>query len=65
VFCIRAFRTQAQPKEGVMSGFIEFSEIVGAILAALGLALGLEWVGLYGLTSLMPVRRDHPRDGRP
>ena len=48
-----------------MSSFIEFSEIVGAILAALGLALGLEWVGLYGLTSLMPARRHHPRDGRP
>ena len=48
-----------------MNGFMEFSEIVGAILAALALALGLEWVGLYGLTSLMPVRRHHPRDGRP
>ncbi|MBZ5693734.1 MAG: hypothetical protein LAN36_00080 [Acidobacteriia bacterium] len=48
-----------------MSSFIEFAEIAGAIIAALGLALGLEWVGLYGLTSLMPVRHHHSHDGRP
>jgi hypothetical protein len=47
-----------------MNNFIGFAEVAGAIIAALGLALGLEWVGLYGLTSLMPVRRDHSRDGR-
>jgi hypothetical protein len=47
-----------------MDSLIGFAEIAGAIIAALGLALGLEWVGLYGLTSLMPVRRDHSRDGR-
>jgi len=46
-----------------MNGFIGFAEIAGAIIAALGLALGLEWVGLYGLTSLMPGRRQPPRDG--
>jgi hypothetical protein len=45
-----------------MDSFIGFAEVAGAIIAALGLALGLEWVGLYGLTSLMPIRRDHPRD---
>jgi hypothetical protein len=45
-----------------MSGFIEFAEVTGAILAALALALGLEWVGLYGLTSLMPVRRGERPD---
>jgi hypothetical protein len=45
-----------------MNNFIAFAEVAGAIIAALGLALGLEWVGLYGLTSLMPVRRDHSRD---
>lgn len=45
-----------------MDSFIGFAEIAGVIIAALGLALGLEWVGLYGLTSLMPVRRDHSRD---
>jgi hypothetical protein len=47
-----------------MNNFIGFAEVAGAIIAALGLALGLEWVGLYGLTSLMPVRRDHSRDAR-
>jgi len=47
-----------------MNNFIGFAEVAGAIIAALGLALGLEWVGLYGLTSLMPVRRDHSRDSR-
>jgi hypothetical protein len=46
-----------------MDSFIGFAEVAGAIIAALGLALGLEWVGLYGLTSLMPVRRDHSRNG--
>jgi hypothetical protein len=47
-----------------MDTFVGFAEVAGVIIAALGLALGLEWVGLYGLTSLMPVRRDHTRDGR-
>ncbi len=47
-----------------MDTFIGFAEVAGIIIAALGLALGLEWVGLYGLTSLMPVRRDHTRVGR-
>ncbi len=46
-----------------MDSFIGFAEIAGVIIAALGLALGLEWVGLYGLTSLMPVRRDDSHDG--
>ena len=47
-----------------MDNFIGFAEIAGVILAALGLALGLEWVGLYGLTSLMPMRRTDRRDGQ-
>jgi hypothetical protein len=46
-----------------MENFIGFAEVLGAIIAALGLALGLEWVGLYGLTSLMPARRAERRDG--
>lgn len=46
-----------------MNGFIGFAEVAGAIIAALGLALGLEWVGLYGLTSIMPERREQPRNG--
>jgi len=45
-----------------MNGFIGFAEIAGAMIAAVGLALGLEWVGLYGLTSMMPGRREQPRD---
>jgi hypothetical protein len=47
-----------------MNNFIGFIEVAGAIIAALGLALGLEWVGLYGLTSLMTVQRDDQRDGQ-
>ena len=47
-----------------MDNFITFAEIAGVIIAALGLALGLEWVGLYGLTSVIPARRESPRDGR-
>jgi hypothetical protein len=47
-----------------MENFIGFAEVAGAIIAALGLALGLEWVGLYGLTSLMPARRTERRDGQ-
>jgi hypothetical protein len=39
-----------------MENFIGFMEVAGTIIAALGLALGLEWVGLYGLTSMMPAR---------
>jgi len=46
-----------------MNGFIGFAEIAGAMIAAVGLALGLEWVGLYGLTSMMPGRREQPRNG--
>jgi hypothetical protein len=45
-------------KEADMSSFLGFAEVTGAILAALGLALALEWIGLYGLTSLMPPRRN-------
>jgi len=40
-----------------MASFIEFAEIAGAVIAAFGLAVGLEWVGLYGLTSMMPGHR--------
>jgi len=47
-----------------MGSFIEFAETAGAMIGAIGLALALEWVALYGLTSLMPARRDVPRDGR-
>ncbi|HTW25167.1 MAG TPA: hypothetical protein VMD78_16315 [Candidatus Baltobacteraceae bacterium] len=39
-----------------MESVIGFAEVTGAILAALGLALGLEWVTLSGLFRLMPAR---------
>jgi len=38
-----------------MGGFIEFAEVTGAVLGALGLALGLEWATLNGLIRLMPI----------
>jgi len=47
-----------------MDGFVGFAEIAGAIIAAFGLALGLEWVGLYGLTSLVAARRQQGRDSQ-
>jgi hypothetical protein len=46
-----------------MGSFIGYAEVVGAILLAFGLAVGLEWVGLYGLTSLMLHRPNHPDRG--
>jgi hypothetical protein len=45
-----------------MNHFIGFVEVTGAILAALALALGLEWVGLYGLTSLVATGRGDQSD---
>lgn len=45
-----------------MGSFIEFAEVACAVIAAFGLALGLEWVGLYGLTSMMPGRRNDPNN---
>ena len=40
-----------------MDTLVGYAEIVGAVIAAFGLAVGLEWVGLYGLTSLMSGRQ--------
>jgi hypothetical protein len=39
-----------------MNGFIEYAAFAGAIIASIGLALGLEWIGLNGLFRLMPGR---------
>ena len=62
-WAVQCARAQAQLRRmTAMNGFIGFAEIAGAVIAALGLALGLEWVGLYGLTSIMPARREQPRD---
>ena len=46
-----------------MSSFLGYAEVVGAVMAAFALAVGLEWVGLYGLTSLMPGRGNNSRGG--
>ena len=39
-----------------MSDLIGFLEVIGAILASLGLAMSLEWLTLNGLLHLMPSR---------
>lgn len=39
-----------------MNGFVEYAAFAGAIIASIGLALGLEWLGLNGLFRLMPQR---------
>ena len=46
-----------------MGNFIGFAEVAGAVIGAFGLALALEWVSLYGLTSLVPGRRNGPANG--
>jgi hypothetical protein len=47
--------------EAVMVRFAAFAEISGAIIAAVGLALALEWFGVNGLLRLMPA----PTHARP
>jgi hypothetical protein len=37
-----------------MQSFIGFMELVSAILGAMGLAMGLEWLALSGLLRLTP-----------
>jgi len=50
-----------------MDNFIEFAMFAGAIIASIGLALGLEWLSMAGLFRLMPGQhqkighRDLPR----
>jgi len=46
-----------------MDTLVGYAEIVGAVIAAFGLAVGLEWVGLYGLTSLMSDRHSDRNSG--
>jgi hypothetical protein len=43
-----------------MSDFLGFAEVTGAIIAAMGLAMCLEWLTLNGLLRLMPSRPEHP-----
>jgi hypothetical protein len=56
-------QSAAAGQEKTMGNFIGFAEVAAAIIAAFGLALGLEWVGLYGLTSMVPGRRNQPNNG--
>jgi hypothetical protein len=37
-----------------MNSFMEFAVFAGAIIASIGLALGLEWLSMTGLFQLMP-----------
>ena len=39
-----------------MDAFIDFLELSVAIIAAMGLAMSLEWVALNGLLRIMPSR---------
>jgi hypothetical protein len=43
-----------------MENFIEFAGIASAIVASMGLAMGLEWLTLNGLLRLMPRRAPKP-----
>lgn len=46
-----------------MDNFIGFAEITSAIIAAMGLAMCLEWFALNGLMRLMPSRREQEAGG--
>jgi len=46
-----------------METMIGFAEVTGAILGALGLALGLEWATLNGLFRLMPAQQRKEKQG--
>lgn len=40
-----------------MDSILQLATVAGAIVAAIGLALGLEWLGLNTLMHLMPAGR--------
>jgi hypothetical protein len=42
-----------------MNNLIQFVEIAGAIITALGLAMAMEWLALSGLLRLMPLHAKH------
>ena len=58
------FAVPAGGEEKAMDNFIEFAMFAGAIIASIGLALGLEWLSMTGLFRLMPGQRQRigPRD---
>lgn len=39
-----------------MNGFLEYAAIAAAVIASIGLALGLEWIALNGMFHVMPGR---------
>jgi len=47
-----------------MENFITFAEITSAIIAAIGLALGLEWLSLHWFMRVMPQRQGRGSVGR-
>lgn len=49
-------------REAAMNSFFEFMAVVSAILGAMGLAMGLEWLALNGLMRMMPAK---PRTAAP
>jgi hypothetical protein len=48
-------------EDTVVNSFLGYAEVVAAMIAAFGLAVALEWVGLYGLTGLMSERQNRNR----
>jgi hypothetical protein len=43
-----------------MDNFLTFAAMAGAVVASIGLALGLEWLSLHWLMRLMPQRAGRP-----
>jgi hypothetical protein len=50
---VRRSRAEAV-RRTAMENTLAFAEVAGAIIGAIGLALGLEWLTLSGLIRLMP-----------
>lgn len=52
-----------------MNGFLEYAAFATAVIASIGLALGLEWLALNGMFRVMPARAAQPvttdRDQQP
>jgi hypothetical protein len=51
---------RGRKENSAMENFIEFAGIASAIVASMGLAMGLEWLTLNGLLRLMPRRAPKP-----
>ncbi len=47
-----------------MENFITYAEITSAIIAGIGLALGLEWLSLHWFMRVMPQRHGRGSVGR-